>query len=130
MDPQVAVSVVARVLIALIPRVATVAAKLIAKIEKARSSAPFNRVLTALAIRGTGRTMCGRIAAVVPSLAVLRQMTTERLTVSYVGPMTEAGNLNTLRRHIALLGGLRKTGQWRAGRSITHVALVAAPRWT
>ena len=31
---------------------------------------------------------------------------------------------NTLRRHIALLGGLRKDGQWRAGRSVSHFALI------
>jgi len=38
--------------------------------------------------------------------------------------MTATGDRETLRRHVALLGGLRKEGQWQAGRSITHVALI------
>ncbi len=33
-------------------------------------------------------------------------------------------DVNTVRRHIALLGGVRKEGKWRAGRSVSHIALI------
>jgi predicted membrane protein len=44
--------------------------------------------------------------------------------VAYGGPMSAIGDRKMLRRHVALLGGLHKEGQWQAGRSITHVALI------
>lgn len=57
----------------------TVAAKLVAEIEKSKAQ-PFNRVITALGIRKTGRTMGRRLAAKFPTMDALRAASVADLT--------------------------------------------------
>ncbi len=54
------------------------AVKIVAEIERAKGAA-WNRVITALGIRMTGRTMGRRIAAALPTMARLRAATVETL---------------------------------------------------
>ncbi len=62
------------------------AVKIVAEIERAKGSA-WNRVITALGIRMTGRTMGRRIAAALPNLALLRAADVETLAgVDGIGP--------------------------------------------
>lgn len=62
------------------------AASLMAELEKAKSQ-PWNRVICALAIRMTGRTMSRRLAAAFPTAEALRSATLTQLeNVDGVGP--------------------------------------------
>ncbi|WP_199224361.1 NAD-dependent DNA ligase LigA [Serinibacter arcticus] len=63
------------------------AAKIVAEIDRARS-APWNRVITALGMRMTGRTSSRRLAAAFPTMARLRAATVEELAdVDGIGPI-------------------------------------------
>ncbi|PFG34670.1 NAD-dependent DNA ligase LigA [Sanguibacter antarcticus] len=63
------------------------AGKIFAEIERARST-PWNRVITALGIRATGRTMGRRLAAAFPTMDRLRAASVDALAdVGGIGPI-------------------------------------------
>lgn len=95
------------------------AAKIHAEIERARS-APWNRVITALGMRMTGRTSSRRLAAAFPTMARLRAASVEELAdVDGIGPikaqviydglhaLEDAGVLDALMRNGVHLGSDR-----------------------
>ncbi|MFJ4109230.1 NAD-dependent DNA ligase LigA [Oerskovia enterophila] len=66
------------------------AVKIAAEIERAKGAA-WNRVITALGIRMTGRTMGRRLAAAIPTLDLLRAATVDDLAaVDGIGPIRAA----------------------------------------
>lgn len=74
------------------------AGKIFAEIERARST-PWNRVITALGIRATGRTMGRRLAAAFPTM--------ERLRAASVDALADVGGIGPIKAQI-MYDGLRE----------------------
>ena len=99
------------------------AVKIAAEIEKARS-APWNRVITALGIRMTGRTMSRRLAVALPTMEALRAASVEQLAdIDGIGPikaeviyaglrsLEAAGVLDALAANGVNMGAVRDASQ-------------------
>ena len=72
--------------------------KIFAEIERARST-PWNRVITALGIRATGRTMGRRLAAAFPTM--------ERLRAASVDALADVGGIGPIKAEL-MFAGLRE----------------------
>lgn len=99
------------------------AAKIVAEIDKARS-APWNRVITALTIRGTGRTMSRRLAAAFPTMDdLLAASTDDLMEVEGVGEKKAGLIASELARVRPLLLRLAGAGVTTANESAAGDAL-------
>lgn len=86
------------------------AAKIIAEIEAAKS-APFNRVITALGVRMTGRTMGRRLAAAFPTMDLLLSASVNDLAqVDGIGPKKADVIHEGLGQMVGVIGKLERAG--------------------
>lgn len=86
------------------------AGKIIAQLEASKSQ-PFNRVLTALGIRGTGRSLCRSLAREFPTMEKLRAATAEDLAgVEKIGPIKAKLIVDQLQRLAPTIDALAAHG--------------------